>query len=323
MTKILITGGSGFIGTNLVEYYAKRVHEILNIDKESPRNSTHQQYWKPCNILDLPTLKTIINEFNPEYIFYLAARTDLDGVALEDYRDNTVGVENFIEAIKELKNLKGVIFFSSRLVCEIGFVPKNFDDYKPSTFYGESKVLGEKIVKSSDSIPCPWDIVRPTSIWGPWFDIPYKNFFTAVLNRRYFHPMGHKILKSFGYVGNTVHELDRIIFRSDPQRGQTYYLGDFPSLEVKQFADLISLESGGNGVSEIPLVALRLLACIGDLLKICGYKNPPLTNFRLDNLVTDMVYDLNPLQKIVGELPFSLAEGVHETLSWMKNAEIN
>jgi len=320
MTRILITGGSGFIGTNLVEYYARLGHEILNIDKESPQNPNHLQYWKPCNILDLPKLKNDISEFDPKYIFHLAARTDLDGRTLDEYQDNTVGVENLIEAIKCLNDLNGVIFFSSRLVCKIGYVPINSDDYRPSTFYGESKMIGEQIVKSSKTIPCPWDIVRPTSIWGPWFDIPYKNFFTAVINKRYFHPKGKNVFKSFGYVGNTVYELDRIMFRKELERGQTFYLGDYPPLELKQFADLISIEYGGTGVPEIPLVILRFAAFLGDLIKYIGYKKVPLTSFRLDNIVTDMTYDLKPLQNIVGNLPFTMTEGVRTTLTWMNNS---
>lgn len=318
MARILITGGSGFIGTNLVEFYLGQNHQILNIDKEPPRNSKHQQFWKPCNILSLGSLKDAIQEFDPEYFFHLAARTDLNGVSLDEYADNTVGVENVIESIKDLTQLKAVIFASSRLVCEIGYVPKSFDDYKPSTIYGESKVIGEQIVKNSNLIPCPWDIVRPTSIWGPWFDIPYKNFFEAVLSNRYFHPKGRRILKSFGYVGNTVYELNKIIFRDDALRGQTFYLADYPALEVKEFADLISSISGRKKVFELPLFTLRILAYFGDSLKKCGYSNPPLTRFRLDNLLADMMYDTSNIQSVVGKLPFSLPDGVQKTLLWMK-----
>ena len=66
-----------------------------------------------------------------------------------------------------LNELKKIIIASSMLVCELGYSPKNFNDYKPNTLYGESKVLTEKIVKKFKN---SWTIVRPTSIWGPWFE---------------------------------------------------------------------------------------------------------------------------------------------------------
>lgn len=34
--------------------------------------------------------------------------------------------------------------------------------------------------------PCDWCIIRPTSIWGPWFGVPYRNFFDMVMHRMYF-----------------------------------------------------------------------------------------------------------------------------------------
>ena len=118
--RILVTGGSGFIGTNFIEILKNKDIEILNIDIKPPRIKEHNQYWKKVNILDRNNLLNSFNDFKPELVIHLAARTDLDGKTVEDYKSNTVGVSKNIEAVKYCKSVKITIFTSSMLVCKVG-----------------------------------------------------------------------------------------------------------------------------------------------------------------------------------------------------------
>jgi nucleoside-diphosphate-sugar epimerase len=70
--KIIITGGSGFIGTNLVEHY-KDNYEVLNIDIVSPRNNAHKIYWEKIDILDNEHLVEAFKEFRPDFLFHMAS----------------------------------------------------------------------------------------------------------------------------------------------------------------------------------------------------------------------------------------------------------
>lgn len=294
--RILVTGGSGFIGTNLIEACVAQGNVVLNIDSTSPRNVAHSRFWKQVDLLDTEGLKKVIREFNPHYIYHMAARTDLDGRSLNDYRANTDGVSNLIEAINSLPALKRIIFASSRLVCKIDYQPKDEYDCCPTTRYGESKVIGEKIVRESKGIACPWVIVRPTSIWGPWFDIPYKTFFLTIADGHYFHP-GRKIInKSFGYIGNSVFELQKLMSApADMVQGRTLFLEDYPPINVKVMAEFIQKTMGAKQIKTAPMIFLRTGAVLGDALKTMGWKNPPLTSFRLNNLLTNMVYESTAL----------------------------
>jgi len=317
MKKILITGGSGFIGTNLIEFYKDKV-DVLNIDIVKPRNQEHYKYWKKVDINNFKELYDALEIFNPDVVIHMAARTDLEGKNLEDYSENIEGVKNIINVTNKFDSIKKVIFASSRLVCEIGYKPKDELDYCPSTVYGESKVIGEKLVRENKDYSKKWIILRPTSIWGPWFDIPYKNFFTSIENKRYVHPKNKKIKKLFGYVGNCVYIIDKLI-STDELNYQTLYLSDFEPLEVNDWANVISKKMHNEKVKEIPLFLLKATAKIGDFLKFCGYKNPPLTTFRLDNLLTEMVYNVDRVKSVIGDLPYSLDDGVNLTLNWMKD----
>lgn len=314
--KILVTGGSGFIGTNLVEFY-KEKHEVLNIDIETPKNINHNIYWKKIDILNYEDLKEVFLNFKPDFVLHMAARTDLDGKTLEDYSANIKGVENIIEATKNTPSIKKIIFASSRLVCEIGYEPKDEFDYKPSTIYGESKIIGEEIVRSANLINTDWLIVRPTSLWGPWFGIPYKNFFDTIERKLYYHPKGMKIYKKFGFVLNCVHILDVLLHNNSLDR-KTIYLSDFKELEVKNWADMISNHFHNKNVNQTPFFILKALSIFGDLLKKMGVKYPPLTTFRLNNLTTQMRYNTLEVEKVVKALPFNLEQATNITYKWLK-----
>lgn len=320
--NILITGGSGFIGTNLIEFYAKKNNiKILNLDIQPPRNKNHFKYWTHCDINILSDLKRIYFDFKPDYIFHLAARTDLEGRKLEDYKSNIRGVQNLLDIISSDKKISRVIFASTRLVCKIGYLPKSDVDYLPTTVYGQSKVIGECLVRRyQNSLRCTSLIVRPTSIWGEWFDVPYKNFFMSIFNGRYFHPVEESIYKSFGYVQNTVFQLNKLMFCDNHLvSNKLFYLADYPPIELGNFASRIKYEYCGDFRNKrINKTLLYIIASFFEFFKLFGYKNPPLTYFRLKNLLTNMVYDLSALKSIVGELPYSLDVSVKNTVNWLK-----
>jgi hypothetical protein len=81
------------------------------------------------------------------------------------------------------------------------------------------------------------------------------------------------------------------------------------------------MEFNNNKTKVIPMLPLKVTAKAGDLLQKMGWKNPPLTTFRLNNLITNMVYDTQTLEKLCGKLPYDLKEGVAITTDWMKKTK--
>jgi nucleoside-diphosphate-sugar epimerase len=326
--KVLITGGSGFIGTNMVERLLSNGTEILSIDKKPPQNNKHYKVHKNIDIRNFEALRKIVSEFSPTQVVHLAARTDLhEKRDLDGYSSNIQGVKNLIEAISHISTIERCIFTSTRKVCQTEYIPKSDTDYCPDTLYGKSKVLGENIVRNSDKIKCVWCIVRPTSIWGPWSilpHIPYGKFFIMIARGQYFHPQNIDTPKSFGYVGNTLFQFEKLLNVSEEKiHRRVFYLSDYNVFMIRDWANLISLNLRKKKVPTIPMPLVRLLAFIGDLMKLCGIPEPPLSTFRLKNMLTKTNgVPLSTIKNITGPLPYSIEDGVKETIEWLTKYRI-
>lgn len=317
--RILVTGGSGFIGTNLVEYYLSKGEEVVNFDMTPPRNAQHKPYWRNVDILDSEALRVEITNFSPSHIISLAAQTGTTdkGRKLEDYATNFRGLRNLIEIARDTSSVERLISTSSMLVCKNGYQPQNEVDYCPDTLYGHSKVLGEKLLRETKDLPYSWIIVRPTGIWGPWFDIPYKNLFKMISKGLYVHPGNNDVNQSLGFVGNTVCQLDRVLQApGDKVHGKTFHLADYPPTNMRVWVDLIQKAFEARQIREVPVWALKGVAKAGDVMKLLGWDVPPLSTSRLKNMLTSFVFDLDPI--ITHDLSYDLEAAVQITVNWMR-----
>ncbi len=314
--KILVTGGSGFIGTNLIEHLIAQGHHVANLDIVPPRNKNLTPYWVGCDILDREKLKNHFKEIAPDFVVHLAARTDLQGAAIEDYKVNTDGTLNIIEAVNATISIKKVLFASSMLVCRAGHLPASDDDYCPATVYGQSKVRMEQIIRSN-SMKAIWVIFRPTSIWGPWFDKPYRDFFDMVQSGSFFgiRKCGSK---TYGYVGNSVYQISKLLL-ADPEEISKciFYLGDKDPININIWAAEVSAAFGLPAPKILPYHLMYTVALLGTLLSFLKIQFP-LTTFRFKNMTTDNILPLENLYKVVGNPPYSRDEGINKTIFWLK-----
>ena len=228
--KILITGGSGFIGTNAIEIFSREGDVILNYSLHEPLNPEQKKYWRAGDIVDLATTRDVFREFQPERVLHLAARAECDeNTTLEEgYRVNIEGTRNVLDAIRSTPSVQRAIITSSQFVCAPGRLPKNDTDYFPETIYGESKVITEKLTREANLLCC-WTIIRPTNIWGPWHMRYRREFWHVVERGLYVHPGRQPVIRCYGYVKNVVHQIQKIFAaKRELVSGKTIYLGDRP-----------------------------------------------------------------------------------------------
>lgn len=313
--KYLITGGSGFIGTNLINFLINEGVEIMNVDINTPKLNEHISFWQKIDICDKENFTKVVKSFSPNVVIHLAARTDLDGVDLSAYEANIEGVKNLLSVLNDLGTVERVVFTSSMYVCRPGYSPANMDDYLPHTVYGESKVLTESIIKSNNPT-FKWCIIRPTSIWGPYFGEPYNQFFKIVLSNRYFHLGERSCKKTYGYIDNFIYQLQQILsVDSSVINTKTYYLGDYDPYDIAEWADEIA-SLNNSKIIKLPFFFFKLAAWFGDFLKRFNI-NFPMTTFRLTNMTTNNIHDLSEIRLIAPNLPIQRREASKTTINWM------
>jgi dTDP-glucose 4,6-dehydratase len=160
METIIITGGLGFIGSNLINIL-KNKYFIINIDKVSYASNFNNidpsiknyKFYK-IDINNKIFIKNILKKYNPSIIFNLAAETHVDRSIdgpKQFIESNILGVFNLLESIKNYKKKIKLIHISTDEVY--GDIKKNYkskeeDAYNPSSPYSASKASGDLLIKS-------------------------------------------------------------------------------------------------------------------------------------------------------------------------------
>jgi dTDP-4-dehydrorhamnose reductase len=143
--KILVTGAGGMLGSALCPALAKKEHKIFATDLIADEGIEH------LDVRDFKQIKASVAKIKPDMVMHLAAETDVDKCELEPdhaFLTNTIGTQN-VSLVCQKSNVEMV--YISTLGVFWGDKPEpytEFDDPRPINVYGQSKLEGEKIVRS-------------------------------------------------------------------------------------------------------------------------------------------------------------------------------
>jgi len=167
MKKFVVTGGSGFIGSNLVKFLLRKNYFVINIDKLSysanPYNlkrifkNKNYRFFKQ-DINNQAQIYKILNRYKPNGIFNLAAETHVDR-SIDNPRNfiksNILGVYNLLETLKKYsrkKKIRLVHVSTDEVYGDIGIGKKSKEtsSYNPSSPYSATKASADLLIKSFD-----------------------------------------------------------------------------------------------------------------------------------------------------------------------------
>jgi len=194
MKTAVVTGGLGFIGSNLIKLLNQKNYYVINVDKctyasnfkNIDKKIKNYEFFK-LDINKIFLLKNILNKYNPKIIFNLAAETHVDK-SIESpitfIKSNYLGVFSILELIRTKKIKTKLIHVSTDEVFGSiikGKKSKEEDAYKPSSPYSSSKASADLLIKSYvKTYNSPAIITNSCNNYGPNQD-PEKLIPTIIL----------------------------------------------------------------------------------------------------------------------------------------------
>tara|TARA_B100000029_G_scaffold269629_1_gene264962 strand:+ start:33 stop:1064 length:1032 start_codon:yes stop_codon:yes gene_type:complete len=322
MKKIIITGGSGFIGSNLIHLLLRKKYFVINIDKSAYSANPYnvKEFKKNKNYLffkldinQREKILKIIKRYKPIGIINLAAETHVDRSidnAAKFIKTNIDGVYNLLEILRKLKKItKNRIKFLQISTDEVygDIIGNKFasekDNYNPSSPYSASKASADQLVKAyGRTYGIKTLIANPCNNYGP-NQFPEKfipKMIFNVLNNRPLPVYGKgKNTREWIYVKDNCEAILKIFLKG--RYGENYNIGT--GIKLKNI-DIIK---------KILKIARKNKIDIGKKAKIIFVKDRP---------GHDLRYALNSSKirkKIKWKHKISINEGLEDTFSWYKN----
>ncbi|MEI4789877.1 NAD-dependent epimerase/dehydratase family protein [Bacillus sp. FJAT-53060] len=175
MKKVLVTGGSGFIGSHTVEKLIEKGYEAIVLDNFSTGSKENIAHLSvQCIEADItkPEVGEIIKQIAPDYIIHLAAQVSV-AMSVKDYiYDQEVNIKGSLHVIKAASEIgvKKVIFASSAAVYgDPVYLPVDTaHPLQPGSPYGLSKLTVERYLEMAKSLyHVDYCILRYSNVYGP------------------------------------------------------------------------------------------------------------------------------------------------------------
>jgi len=320
--NILITGGSGFIGTNLVNYLLAKNYNIINLDKNSYastpenfkiiKNKKKYKYFK-VNLLDKQKIFFIVKKFKPHTIIHLAAESHVDR-SINEYeifiKNNILGTFNLLNIAQKVcdykkKNIKLIHISTDEVYgSNTGQPSKETSPYKPRSPYAASKASSDHIAMSFwHTYNFPIIILNLCNNYGP-YQFTEKFIPTIVfnfINKKKIPVYGNgKNIREWIYVEDCCRAIEKIIRNGKP--GSHYNIG--------------------SGVRYNNLYLIKKIYKILKKLNLVKSTYKKSIKFVKDRPGHDFRYALNASlfkNKTKWNCQINLTEGLKKTIQWYLN----
>jgi GlcNAc-P-P-Und epimerase len=315
---ILLTGGSGFIGSHFHNFIPNK--EVINLDIQEPSFPHHSTFIKGDIRVEADVRRAVQNN-NIKTIISLAAKHHDFGIGHDEYFDtNEDGTKVLCNVASEF-NIDEIIFYSSVAVYGIREEISTEDMLAiPDSPYGASKLAGEKVLEkwASGDPSRKVLIIRPTLVFGPNNMANMRNLIRQIDSGLYFHLGNAKIVKSIAYVENLIKAT--LYLKESMRPGVSIFnYADEPQLTTREISNIIAGELNKKIKLTIPKTIGVMMGIPFDILiKLTG-KNFPISSSRIKKLGTQTYHSAEKLFRVGFKPPYSTIDGLKKMVEWYKN----
>lgn len=340
MSRVVVTGGSGFVGKHLVNALLKKgelsmtvvVFDIRPFDKADFSNSGQIQSITGS----ITNLGDVIRSFrDADVVFHCIAANPLDDQnETLMWRVNVDGTKNVIEACKQC-NVPKLIYISSAGVVFDGTHMRNIDESKPYPsryidYYSQTKAEAERLVLAANTDTMLTCALRPSAIFGEGDSLYVPRLIDAGRQGKSRYIIGNGKTKwEFTYVGNLVSaciKASENLTVDSPLGGQAYFITNDETSVLWEHMGVILKSLGYEPPTTcIPFIVCYVLACIvGAILFLISpvyrpQKPPTFNKHRVMLLTTDRSISCEKAKRDFGYVAYvSMEEANRRTIEYFK-----
>ena len=317
--KILLTGGTGFIGRYLANKLAEEGHQLRLIVRRKPDMEFPPQVeLYQGDITDFPGIRQAFQGM--ELVYHSAGKLGQAGVPEQVYEElHVTGTQNVIRAALEAGSVKRFIHVSSAGVQGPILSPPADErlPYAPSNTYERTKAAAEQAVLAAHrERGLPAVVIRPEFVYGPG-DLHVLGLFRAI-QRKFFVIFGQgRSLLHPTFIDDTIQAL--LLAKDAGLPGEVFIIAGPRPVTVAELADGIARQLGVRTPLRVPLwlgqSAAAGIETLGNILRI----DPPLNRARLKFFTENRAFSTAKAQKLLGYRPmYDLEAGLAKTIAWYK-----
>jgi 3beta-hydroxy-delta5-steroid dehydrogenase/steroid delta-isomerase len=316
--RVLVTGGSGFVGTNLVTELLDRGHEVRSFDRApSPLPGHARLQTVVGDITNVDDVAAAVAGIDT--VIHTAAVIDLMGGGSAPARElsfavNVGGTKKLVTAAQSA-GVKRFVYTASNSVVMGGQVISDGDETLPYTerfndLYTETKVIAEKFVLSQNGVDglltCS---IRPSGIWGRGDQTMFRRLFESVLAGHVKVLVGKKDAKlDNSYVHNLIHGFilaGEHLVPGGTAPGQAYFINDGEPVNMFEFSRPV-VEACGERWPNFrvsgPMVRLVMMQWQRLHFRF-GLPKPPLEPLAVERVYMDNYFSIAKARRDLGYRP--------------------
>lgn len=326
--KVLVTGGSGFLGKAIAKALVKRGHEVQSFSRGR---------YPELEALGIKTFRGDITDRDAllaaadgcDAVLHVAAKAGVWGSYREYYRPNVIGTRNVINACIK-NNVKRLIFTSSPSVVFGNADQDGVDESEPYpkrflSHYPRTKAIAERFVLKANSSELATVSLRPHLIWGPGDNHLIPRIISRAKAGKLRIVGDGKNLVDTVYIDNAVDAHLLALERLSPGSnisGKAYFITNGEPLPMAAIINMILKAGGIRPVKrKMPAgVAYAAGALMESLYHITRRRQEPLmTRFLAKELSCAHWFDITAARQDLGYAPkVSMEEGMQRLKQWLQ-----